>query len=250
MKYLTLVVLVSAVAIAGCSGSSPGTSEPASPTAAPAAQDAPAPAGRPLADTDWRLVEIQSMDDAQGTTRPSDPALYTMRLNADGTVQMRLNCNRANGTWSAEPGADGASGRFEFGPLAGTRALCPPPSLDERITSQAQYVRSYLLKDGRLYLSLMADGGIYAWEPLAAGALAAAPEASSGAPPAGASGSLPPAIVDLIKKDYSSPDLPPTRYLAGTSDLNGDGRPELLVHLVGPMACGTGGCPTLRLHTQ
>ena len=25
--------------------------------------------------------------------------------------------------------------------------------------------RGYLLRDGRLYLSLMADGGIYAWEP-------------------------------------------------------------------------------------
>jgi len=27
------------------------------------------------------------------------------------------------------------------------------------------FVRSYVLKDGRLYLSLMADGGIYEFEP-------------------------------------------------------------------------------------
>jgi len=27
-------------------------------------------------------------------------------------------------------------------------------------------VRSYLLKDGRLYLSLMADGGVYEWRPV------------------------------------------------------------------------------------
>jgi len=26
------------------------------------------------------------------------------------------------------------------------------------------YVRSYTLKDGKLYLSLMADAGIYVWE--------------------------------------------------------------------------------------
>jgi hypothetical protein len=38
--------------------------------------------------------------------------------------------------------------------------------MDERVTSQAPYVRSYLLKDGKLYLSLMADGGIFEWEPL------------------------------------------------------------------------------------
>jgi len=48
-------------------------------------------------------------------------------------------------------------------------ASCPPPSVDEQITKQAPYFRSYLLKDGRLYLSLMADGGIFAWEPLEAG---------------------------------------------------------------------------------
>ena len=64
---------------------------------------AAAPAAGPLANTDWRLVEFQSMDDAVGTKRPSDPALYTMRLNADGSVAMRLNCNRATGTWKAEP---------------------------------------------------------------------------------------------------------------------------------------------------
>lgn len=119
----------------------------------------------PLAGTDWRLVEFQSMDDAIGTLRPDDPSLYTMHLDDDGTVTMRLNCNRAGGTWSAEPGSNGASGRFAFGPLAATRAFCPPPSLDGHITAQAEFIRSYLLKDGRLYLSLMADGGIYAWEP-------------------------------------------------------------------------------------
>lgn len=115
------------------------------------------------------------MNDAIGTVRPSDPTLYTMRLNGDGTLAMRLNCNRATGTWTVEPGSDGASGRFGFGPLAVTRALCPSPSLDERIQSDAEFIRSYLLRDGRLYLSLMADGGVYGWEPDAHG-VPAAPE--------------------------------------------------------------------------
>ena len=119
----------------------------------------------PLANTQWRLVEFQSMDDAQGTTRPSDPSRYTMRLDADGTVTMRLNCNRATGTWSATPSSDPSNGQFSFGPLAMTSALCPPPSMDESIAKQSQYIRGYLIKDGRLYLSLMADGGIYVWEP-------------------------------------------------------------------------------------
>ena len=144
-----------------------------------AAGDAAPPSA--LAGTQWRLVEFQSMDDAQGTTRPSEGTVYTMWLHGDGNVNMQLNCNRATGSWSATPGSDATSGQFAFGPLAATRALCPPPSMDESIVAQSGYVRSYLLKDGRLYLSLMADGGIYVWAretgaSTTAGEVAAAPE--------------------------------------------------------------------------
>ena len=120
--------------------------------------------GDPLAGTEWQLVQFQSMVDSIGTLRPTDPSVFTMRLDENGRVSMRLDCNRATGSWSAEPAGDATSGRFEFGQLAGTRALCPPPNLDERILRDAEFVRGYLLQDGRLYLSLMADAGIYAWE--------------------------------------------------------------------------------------
>jgi heat shock protein HslJ len=117
----------------------------------------------PLAGTHWRLVEFQSMDDRQGITRPSEGSLYTMWLHGDGTVTMQLACNRATGSWSAAPGGDATSGHFEFGPLAATSAVCPPPSMDEGIVAQSKFIRSYLLKDDRLYLGLMTDGGIYVW---------------------------------------------------------------------------------------
>jgi heat shock protein HslJ len=133
--------------------------------AAACVTDGSTSADEPLAGTSWRLVEFQSMDDAIGTTRPDDPSLYTMALAADGSAALRLNCNRASGSWSSEPSADGTSGSFAFGPLAMTRAFCPPPSMDQSIALQAGFVRSYLLRDGRLYLSLMADGGIIVWEP-------------------------------------------------------------------------------------
>ncbi len=35
------------------------------------------------------------------------------------------------------------------------------------------------------------------------------------------------------------------RYFDSATDLNGDGQPEVVVHVAGPMVCGTGGCPTL-----
>ena len=79
-----------------------------------------------------------------------------------------MNCNRAVGSWQSTPDASGSAGSLQFGPLAGTRALCPPPSLDQRVLRDMAFVRSYLLKGGRLHLALMADGGIYHWAPLSA----------------------------------------------------------------------------------
>jgi para-nitrobenzyl esterase len=45
--------------------------------------------------------------------------------------------------------------------------MCPSGSLHDQIVKQWGLVRSYLAKDGRLFLSVMADGGIYEFEPLA-----------------------------------------------------------------------------------
>lgn len=121
--------------------------------------------GNPLAGTAWQLNAIQSMDDVQGTTRVAEPDRFTLEFGHDGRAVLRLDCNRGTASWKAVPGADGSSGQIEFGPIAGTRARCPPPHLDERIVRDLGYVRGYLLRDGKLHLSLMADGGIYEWRP-------------------------------------------------------------------------------------
>ena len=43
-------------------------------------------------------------------------------------------------------------------------------------------------------------------------------------------------------------DVPgPIHYFAKRVDLNGDARAEYVVHVAGPMVCGTGGCTTLVL---
>ncbi len=42
--------------------------------------------------------------------------------------------------------------------------MCPPGSLHDQIVKQWGFVRSYVIKDGRLVLSLMADGGTYTFE--------------------------------------------------------------------------------------
>jgi heat shock protein HslJ len=134
--------------------------------------------GNPLAGTSWQLHAIQSMDDAQGTTKVAEPSHFTLefgragRDGRDGRATLRLDCNRGNGAYQVAPAGDGSSGSLTFGPIATTRAMCPPPHLDQRVARDLAQVRSYLLRDGRLFLSLMADGGIYEWGPLQAAAAA------------------------------------------------------------------------------
>jgi heat shock protein HslJ len=120
--------------------------------------------GASLAGTSWQLHAIQSMDDAQGTTHVPDPQRFTLRFDTNGRVSLQLDCNRGTGTWEVvASGAD--SGSLKFGPIATTRAMCPPPHLDQRVARDLPYVRGYRLKEGKLFMSLMADGGIYEWWP-------------------------------------------------------------------------------------
>lgn len=207
--------------------------------AATAIPDSTRPLPDGLTGSEWQLVEIQSMDDAVGATRPEEPARFTMRLGADGTASLMLDCNRATGPWTAEAAGDGTSGRFGLGPLAATGALCPPPRLDEQITGQAQYVRGYRLQDGRLHLTLMADGGIWTWEPADGVPFQTLPDSALEDAIRAAEPAYTRAIVDVGGGTGQA------RYVYGRVDLNGDGRSEVLVYLLGSVFCGTGGCNML-----
>lgn len=126
---------------------------------------ATASAGEPfsLDGTAWRLVQIQSMDDTVFTPDVRDK--YTLVFESDGTLLVRADCNRGRGTWQRE----GSSG-LQFGPIATTRMACPPDSLHDRFLSDLGYVRSFVQRDGLVYLATMADGAILEFEPLEAAA--------------------------------------------------------------------------------
>lgn len=111
-----------------------------------------------LAGTSWQLVKFQGGDGA--VLVPDDGSKYTLAFSANGTVSARIDCNRASGSWKSSGG-----NQLEFGPLALTRAMCPPGSLHDRIVNHWPYFRSYRVRNGHLYLSLMADGGVYEFEP-------------------------------------------------------------------------------------
>ena len=94
-----------------------------------------------LGGTSWQIVKFQGSDDTTAT--PDDKAKYTIAFRADGSVVVRFDCNRGRGTWKLS-----APGQLEFGPLALTRAACPPGSLHDQIVKRWRFVRSYVVKDG------------------------------------------------------------------------------------------------------
>lgn len=112
----------------------------------------------PLAGTSWELLELHSPEDSIGTVRVDDPSRYTLAFSADGAVALRLDCNRGRGSWRSEE-----PHRLEFGPIAMTRAMCPPGSLDGRLGRELPFVRSYALRGDTLRLELLADGGQQIW---------------------------------------------------------------------------------------
>lgn len=152
--WMLLVVLMPGMAGCGRSGEKAVPGADAAPDRRPAVADSAAD----LAGTSWRLVKFEGGDETLLT--PDDPSKYTLTFAPDGRLTARIDCNRGTGTWRSS-----GPPQLEFGPLALTRAMCPPGSLHDRMVKQLPYVRSYVLRDGHLYLSLMADGGIYEFEP-------------------------------------------------------------------------------------
>lgn len=113
-----------------------------------------------LSGVSWQLVKFQGSDDR--TAIPADPTKYTISFEANGQAILRIDCNRGRGIWKSA-----GSNQLEFGPLALTRALCPSGSLHDRLVRDLPFVRSYTIENGHLFLSLMADGGSYEFEPVA-----------------------------------------------------------------------------------
>ena len=118
-------------------------------------------ASSPLEGTSWQLVRFQGGDGA--TKTPDDRTKYTIAFAANGQLTARIDCNRGRGGWKSS-----GPSQLELGPMALTRALCPEGSLHDQIVKQWSFVRSYVIKDGHLFLALMADGGTYEFEPVSA----------------------------------------------------------------------------------
>jgi heat shock protein HslJ len=165
-----LAVALALVTTAGCArkesheassstATAPAVAEPAPVPAEPVTPSGTQPA---LGASSWQLVKIMSMEDTIDT--PGDPTLYTLEFLADGTMRVKADCNMGTGSWTSE-----SPGQLQFGVIAATMAECPPGSLHDKYMAQFQWVRSYVMENGHLFLATMADGSIIEFEPAPAG---------------------------------------------------------------------------------
>ena len=169
MRRVTTVsgILLLLLAVASCGRDEPEevAAEAPVPEAAPPTVEPTEPAAdsqlvqSELAGTDWKLVKIMSMDDTESV--PDDGMKYRLTFGDDGRVMVVADCNRGTGSYTSQ-----SAGQLTFGPIATTKMACPEGSIDGIFLAQFEWVRSYVLENGNLYLATMADGSIIEFEPV------------------------------------------------------------------------------------
>lgn len=100
------------------------------------------------------------------------------------------------------------------------------------------------VRDSGLALLAMALAGALALQVGCARKPAGTSQVNSENPAVAVDAYAPPRIAGKLNESLGEISGP-VHYFAKQADLNGDGRPELIVHVAGPMVCGTGGCNTI-----
>lgn len=108
--------------------------------------------------TSWQLIKFQGGDGS--TLVPDDRSKYTITFGTNGYATVRVDCNRGGGSWKYK-----GPNQIQFGAMSVSRAKCGAGSLHDRIMREGGLVRNYQIKDGRLFLSLLEEGGTYELEP-------------------------------------------------------------------------------------
>lgn len=93
----------------------------------------------------WQLEAIER--DPGEVVTVDDPSRYTARFGEDGRVTVRSDCSVCAGTCHLDTSA------LVIGPLACTRAACPPGSLDSACEAALATASGFTVSDGTLVLA-------------------------------------------------------------------------------------------------
>jgi heat shock protein HslJ len=104
-----------------------------------------------LTGTVWRWTETVT---SNGTRiKPDAPERYTLEFQPGGKIAVRADCNRGSGSYTLNGAA------LTFGPIATTRAMCPPGSKDAEFLRGLAAVSGQLFRGNDLVLTLKLDSG-------------------------------------------------------------------------------------------
>ncbi len=172
MRKITSILLVMfGLLLAGCQANdqqsaatavpeSTAITEAAAVTVAPATEPAAEPTAEPTDASEEVTANLTGITwQWQGTTTPverivaSDPSLYTVTFNDDGTAAILADCKNAETTYTADAGA------LTIDPFAVTLQICSETSQEPVFISQLSSAARYFFEDGDLFIDLFADGG-------------------------------------------------------------------------------------------
>jgi len=103
-----------------------------------------------LTGTVWRWTETIA---GNGSIRPDAPEHYTLEFQPGGMIAVRADCNRGSGSYLLNGDV------LTFGPLAMTRAMCPPGSKDSEFLRDLAAVQGQQFRGADLVLTLKAGAG-------------------------------------------------------------------------------------------
>jgi para-nitrobenzyl esterase len=116
-----------------------------------------APGDALLTGTVWTWQGTQMRDSTRFT--PDSPERYTLEFQPGGKLIVRADCNRGSASYLLDGSA------LSFGPIALTRAMCPPGSKDADFLRGVQAVSGHLLHGGELELTLKSGAGSMRFAP-------------------------------------------------------------------------------------
>ncbi|GGD62311.1 hypothetical protein GCM10010990_09650 [Croceicoccus mobilis] len=108
----------------------------------------------PLARQTWELREIHTANKRPVTLTAEQASRHTLRFGRENAVSLKLDCNNGTADWSAGDAIEG-KGILTIGPVAATRALCPPPSFGEELAADLPQASAYILSDKGDKLSIV-----------------------------------------------------------------------------------------------
>jgi heat shock protein HslJ len=103
-----------------------------------------------IVDVVWQWVELDGPD---GPSVVAHPENYVLVFHADGTFNLKADCNTGHGTYALE------GNRITLGPIAITKALCPKGSRSDQFVEQLGSADTIETRDGTLIITLEDEAG-------------------------------------------------------------------------------------------